>query len=520
MLETVMELLNGEQGADAFRALKVVFLAFLAVAALAILFAPSVKPGKTSYGLLRTVVTLALLAVLAYQATWQLGGFARPQFARFLRRYNRRPNAAELQVARGPILDRHGLVLAAPVPGDVWGRRYPLGAAAVHPLGYYHSRYGITAVERVFDPELSGCGGDDALGKGFFKPRSEEGAGVTLTLDTRLQAKAYELLDGRKGAVVVMRPRSGALLALVSSPGFDPLRPEVAGRDEENAPVFNRAVQGRYPPGSTFKILVAGLALSKGLSPTYACPAMGYVAGHNTPPIRDSEYYAYARKGARWPGWGRLTLREAMAHSSNVYFAQLGVACGPEAFNALMAQARVNEPLLYLAAPSAKLQTAKGNVPEVSKKRALALLAIGQGEVLVTPLHVACFTAAAAADGALMRPRLGLDETPEKLADLFTPQVAAQLRAMLRDVVTLGTGKGANVPELEVCGKTGTAQAPKGDDHAWFTCFAPRRHPNIVVTVLIENGGFGATAALPVARALLEEADGLGYVRRAEEGLK
>jgi peptidoglycan glycosyltransferase len=520
MLETVMELLNGEQGADYFRALKVVFLAFLAVAALAVVFAPSVKPGKTTYGLLRALVAAGLAAVLAYQATWQLGGFSKPAFARFLRRYNKRPNAAELQIQRGPILDRRGLVLAAPVGGDIWGRRYPLAEMAVHPVGYYHSRYGITAVERVFDPELSGCGGDEALGKGLFKPRAEEGAAVSLTLDARLQEKAYRLLDGRKGAVVILRPRSGALLALVSSPGFDPLRPEEAAVDEENAPVFNRAVQGRYPPGSTFKILVAGAALAKGLSPAYACPGQGYVAGANTPPIRDSEYYAYARKGAEWPGWGRLTLREAMAHSSNVYFAQLGVACGPEAFNAVVARAHINEPLLYLAAPSAKLETAKGNVPEVSKKRSLALLAIGQGEVLVTPLHVACFTAAVAADGALMRPRLGLGEPPEKLSELFTPQVAAQLRTMLRDVVTVGTGKAANVPDLEVCGKTGTAQAPKGDDHAWFTCFAPRRHPNIVVTVLIENGGFGAAAALPVARELLEEADRLGYVRRAEEGVK
>ncbi len=520
MLETVVELLNGEQGADLLRALKIVFLAFLAVAALAVLSAPSGKPGKVSYGLLRVLVAVALLAVLAYQATWQLGGFTRPEFVRFLRRYNKRPNAAETQVLRGPLLDRRGRVLAAPVPGDVWGRRYPLGAAAVHPLGYFHSRYGITAVERVFDPELSGCSGEDQLGKGLFAPRAQEGAAVTLTLDSRLQSKAYELLDGRKGAVVMMRPRSGALLALVSSPGFDPLRPDSAAADEENAPVFNRAVQGRYPPGSTFKILVAGAALGRGLSPTCACPAMGYIAGPNTPPIRDSEYYAYARKGAEWPGWGRLTLREAMTHSSNVYFAQLGVMCGPETFNAMIKRACLNEPLVYLEAPSGKLQTAQGHVPEVSKKRALALLSIGQGEVLVTPLHVACFTAAVAAEGALMRPRLYKDEPVQKLGELFAPPVAAQLKGMLRDVVLRGTGKGADVPELEVCGKTGTAQAPAGDDHAWFTCFAPRRHPNLVVTVLIENGGFGAAAALPVARELLEEADSLGYVRRDEEGAK
>jgi len=318
----------------------------------------------------------------------------------------------------------------------------------------------------------------------------------------------------------VMLPRSGALLALVSSPGFDPLNPEAAIADEENSPAFNRAVQGRYPPGSTFKILIAGAALEKGLSLTFSCPGFGYIAGPNTPPIRDSEYYAYERKGAVWPGWGRMSMREAMTHSSNVYFAQLGVACGADAFNSVIARAQINEPLMYLKGCSGELESARGNVPKISKKRTIAQLAIGQGEVLVTPLHVACFTAAVANGGALMRPRLTQAEKREKLADLFMPKTADQIKGMLRDVVLYGTGKAANVPDLDVCGKTGTAQTPDGEDHAWFTCFAPRKHPNIVVTVLVEHGGYGAKSALPVARALLEEADRLGYVRRAAEGEK
>ena len=521
MLEHLTHLLNGEFGPDLLRATQVVFLALLTLAALAVLFTSSVKPGKTSYGLLRVIFTAALAAVLCYQATWQLLGFSKPAFVRFMRRYNKRPNAAEIQVTRGPLLDRRGMVLAAPVPGDMWGRRYPLGEAAVHPLGYFHSQYGITAVERVCDPTLSGYALDkreEVLSKALFAQRANEGAAVTLTLDLRLQQKAYDLLGGGKGSVVVMRPRNGELLALVSSPGFNPLKPEEALADEENTPAFNRAVQGRYPPGSTFKILIAGMALDQGVSPVFACPGMGYVAGPNTPPIRDSEYYAYAREGAAWPGWGRMNLREAMTHSSNVYFAQLGVACGPEAFNEVVARARINAPLVYLKGSGGDLACARGNVPEVSKKRSLALLSIGQGEVLVTPLHVACFTAAVAADGKMMRPRLCKNDPVVEEAVLFTAKTAGQLRSMLRDVVTSGTGKGANIPELEVCGKTGTAQAPGGEDHAWFTCFAPRKHPNIVVTVLVEHGGYGAHAALPVARELLEEADRLGYVRSDKGG--
>ena len=186
MLERLMNLLNSDVGPDLLRALKVVFLAVLAVATFGILYAPTVKPGKvTSYGLLRVLFAGALFAMLIYQATWQIWGYTNPDFVKFMRRYNRRPDAAEKQVMRGPLLDRRGMVLAAPVIGDVWGRRYPLGAAAAHPLGYYHSTYGITAVERVCDPTLSGYAidkRDEALGKMLFTQRAAEGEAVTLTL--------------------------------------------------------------------------------------------------------------------------------------------------------------------------------------------------------------------------------------------------------------------------------------------------------------------------------------------------
>ncbi len=517
MLEHIMRLLNSPYGPDVLRAVKVCFLVFLAIAALAILCASSGKPGKTNFGMLRLLFTVLFALVLAYQATWQLAGFTKPEFVKFMRRYNRRPNAADLQVARGPLLDCRGMVLTAPVLGDVWGRRYPLGAAAAHPLGYYHPRFGITGVERVCDPVLSGYtaeGGDLSPGRALFAQRAEEGAEVTLTLDTRLQLKAYDLMAGRKGAVVIMRPHDGALLAMVSSPGFNPHDPEAALRDDVNSPALNRVTQGRYAPGSVLKILSAAAALEKGLSPVFQCPAQGYIAGPNTPPIRDSEYYAYARQGAAWQGWGRMDMKSAMVHSSNVYFAQLGVACGVEAFKAMMERARLNSSLTYLKNAHAELQGASGNVPDVRKAPELAQLAIGQGAMLVTPLHVACFTAAAASEGRMMRPRLLRDEKAEETAQLFSSSTAERLKAMLRETVTDGTGRGADVAGLEVCGKTGTAQTADGEDHAWFSCFAPRKQPRLVVTVLIEHGGFGARAALPVARALLEEADRLGYVRQ------
>ena len=516
MSETTVQVLDVFSQEDTFTVLKIVFLVFFGIAVMLIASAPSPRPGKVAYGVLRVGAAVLLAAVLAYQATWQIGGFGNREFVRFLRRYNKRPNAAQLQVLRAPIVDCRGMVLAAPRTGQVWGRLYPLGEAAVHPVGYFHPRYGITGVERLFDPVLSGYSDDDRLltkARGVFTPRAAEGEPVTLNIDERLQRKAYELMNGRRGAVVVMRPQSGALLALVSSPGFDPNDPGPATMDSAS-PVFNRAVQGRYPPGSTFKMLIAAAALAEGKSPVYDC-GVAYVT-RGSPPIRDSEYYAAQRRGGAWGGWGRLGMRDAMAHSSNVYFAQLGVGLGAEAFNGMMARARINEQLPYITAPDGSLRTAKGNAPEVTKPAALAQLAIGQGEVLVTPLHLACFTAAIASDGAMPRPRLAKDSPAEKLGTLCPPQAAAQVRAMLREVVTAGTGKAANLDGLDVCGKTGTAQVSGAKDHAWFTCFAPFRSPNIVVTVLVENGGFGSAAALPVACEMLKAADKIGYVRVAE----
>lgn len=514
MLEVVMEVLNSARGGEWLRALKVLFLAFMAIGVMALLTSP-VSGRVVRGGLwgLRLGVAGILLGILGYQATWQVGGHQRPEFVRFMRRYNRRPNVAETQVMRGPILDRRGMVLAAPVPGDLWGRRYPLGEAGVHPIGYFNSHHGLTGVERAFDPELSGYAADGgSLRREMFAPRASEGGEVQLTLDARLQQLGYELMDGRRGAVVVMRPGCGSLLALVSSPGFDPYDPGKAVGS--SAPAFNRAVQGRYPPGSVFKILVAGMALGREMRPVYDCPAAGYIAAPSTPAIRDSEYYAWQRRGATWRGWGRMGLQRAFVHSSNVYFAQLGVNCGVESFNTICAQAQIGEGLLYLEAPSALLYSAAGGVPQVSKAARLALLSIGQGEVVMTPLHVACMTAAVAADGAMMRPRLLESEPGEKIVQLFAPKVAGELQVMMRAAVTDGTGRGINIPGMGVCGKTGTAQVPHGDDHAWFTCFAPQKRAGVVITVLVENGGFGAAAALPIARELMVESERLGYLKQ------
>jgi peptidoglycan glycosyltransferase len=519
-LEQLMALLNGPQGPAVFHGLRLGLLALLALSALALLGARGPKPGPASFVLLKVLTATALLAVLVNQGYWQLAGFSRPAFVQFMRRYNPRPDAAEQQVRRGTIRDANGVVLAASTGEELWQRDYPLGAAAAHVVGYFHPRYGLAGVECVADPSLGGYGTVtrrelDRFGRNLLDHRAAAGSDLTLTIDARLQRKAAELLEGRSGAVVVLRPGDGAILVLASAPVFDPRDPGAAAADTVNAPMLNRATQGLYPAGSTFKILVAALAAEQSRAPRFQCPGTGFAASPGARPIRDSEATVADREGGYWGGWGRIGLRDGFIHSSNVYFAQLGLACGAQALNTIGEAAHLNERIVYLDGPTESLGTRSGHLPHVSaaERRAVAQLSIGQGELLVTPLHVALFTGAIAAEGEWWQPRLRADDAPRRLNRIVSTRAAHTVRDLMRDAVTSGTGRGADLPGLAVCGKTGTAEVPGGADHAWFTCFAPASRPALVVTVLVERGGYGARAALPIARALLEEADRLGMLK-------
>lgn len=518
MFDTVITLLDGEHGAEIVRVARVTFFVLLTVCCVAFVMASRPTGGSwRAFFLLKLLIVAALLGVLGYQAGWQIAGFRKPEFVAFMRRYNQRPDAADRQVKRGAIYDCTGVKLAESGAHDPWGRVYPLGAAAAHVVGYYHPRYGIAGLERAADPQLAGYGittrrEREQFGRNLLDRKQAEGLYLALTLDARLQQKAFDLLAGRRGAVVILRPRDGAILALVSSPAFDPTDPAPAEQETETAPMLNRALHGRYPPGSTFKVLVAAMAAAQRLAPVFDCPGTGFAASPHVLPIRDSAYWAYERQGRVWPGYGRIGLREGFVRSSNVYFAQLGLACGAERFNTIAAAAHLNERVTVFAGADGGLRSFEGNLPSVSQqdRAAVAQLAIGQGPLLVTPLHVAMFTGAIAADGVLWQPRLDAREEPRRMNRITTPAAAATVAALMREAVASGTGRDADIPGLAVCGKTGTAEAAGGDDHAWFTCFAPQVQAGLVVTVIIERGGFGAEAALPVARSLLQEAARIG----------
>ncbi len=328
-----------------------------------------------------------------------------------------------------------------------------------------------------------------------------------LTVRDALQKKAWELMKGRKGCVLAIEPATGRIRAMVSSPGPDPSTVRgLVGGIIGGASYFNRALEGLYPPGSTFKVFMAAAALSAGMEPIYDCPAAGYRAARATPPIRDAEAAAARRAGRVWRGFGRLGLGEALAHSSNVYFAQLGVGLGPERFESAVRAMRLRDPVMVLEEDGITVAGAGGGVPDGLKVPELAPLGIGQGELLLTPLSVAMFTAAVANDGVAVRPTLSAEAKPSLYARPFSIEAAQRVKRMMRAAVSSGTGRRCDIAGMDVCGKTGTAQTDSGADHSWFTCLAPMGRPRLVVTVLVEHGGFGADAALPIARAMLLEA--------------
>ncbi len=522
MLRALTEWMNGDYAGRTMLVLRMLFFLLFIATSFAVCLAPRKKGAGNRFAILAALTALGLAAILAYQAKWQLFGTRNIEMVRFIRRHNSR---ASVDVRRGSILDRNGAILAVddPAVATPGHRRYPLGAAAAHTVGYYDPRYGIAGIEKAADLELTGVDATVAedlgrLSRSLIDSKPVEGHDIKLTLDARLQRKCYELLQGKgwRGAVVVLNPANGEILALVSAPAFDPLVPG-GYYDAEAAPLFNRAIQGRYPAGSTFKVAMASLAADLRLAPRLDCPAAGFRAARDAQPIRDVEYYSYRRQGKVWPGFGKIGLKQALVHSSNVYFAQLAHQIPADAFNRFVARCGITEPQTLFAAEGGDLRMLPGFIPAVADadRKMRSQLAIGQGQMAVSPLHVAMWTAVVANRGIAAPPHLDLARGQGELRPrrVISAASAETVEAMLRAVIREGTGRNAEVSGAGVCGKTGTAQALGGADHSWFTCFTAETSPRLVVTVLVERGGFGSRTALPVARAVIEEALRMGIVR-------
>ncbi len=441
------------------------------------------------------LVFFVFFATLAY---WQV-------FRTDLADHDRNPRvlAAFHDPGRGSILDRNGNVLAESF-GD--GTRHYSDASVAHAVGYLDPRYGSQGVELAFNQELSGrrpSGWAGAIEAEFSRGRIE-GDDIRLTIDPAVQSAATAALGSRKGAVIALDPRTGEVLAMVSVPTYDPGGLSVAGDalfNDPDAPLLNRATQGLYPPGSTFKTITAAAALGGGVitpETTVECPGEIVIDGfpiscRNVP-----------------QGVGTYPFRDAFTFSVNAIFADIGVKTGWEK---LLRTARA---FGFERSLDFTLETAASQVyaPGSDLSRVLlASTAFGQGELLATPLQMAEIASIIANGGELAHPRLVLGafrhgEPVSELEDAETTRVIDQslartLREFMVSVVDNGQASGVALEGVDVAGKTGTAEAGDGTSHAWFIAFAPAEDPRVAVAVVVENGGQGGVVASPIAGAVI-----------------
>ena len=434
--------------------------------------------------------------------------------------HNVRRVLAEERLPRGEILAADGTVLAKSVrtSGGTYERRYPLGPLFAAAVGYSYPTLTSTGIESSQDEALQGqLGGGVQRLLNQLQGIEPSGDTVQTTLVPAAQRAATEALAGREGAVVALRPSTGAVEALASSPSFNPnLMGTAKGRAEVEAlsgsPEFNRATDGGYAPGSTFKIVTATAALDTGLfTPESTLDGRNGILVSGVPLNNDDD-----------ESYGQITLTKALAQSVNTVYAQVAEHVGKPTLERYMQRFGFDaEPQLDLPtgemSPSGEYFSNK-LTPPVSELVDLGRLGIGQDHMRATPLQMAQVAAAVANHGTLMVPHLvsrvinSEGQTVEQVSPkvqsvVMKPSTASELTRMMEAVVDEGTGTTAQITGIQVAGKTGTAEIVQGQstNNAWFIAFAPASKPTVAVAATVAKvPGYGATFAAPVAKRVLE----------------
>ncbi|GIH92377.1 peptidoglycan D,D-transpeptidase FtsI family protein [Planobispora siamensis] len=430
---------------------------------------------------------------------------------------NRRPLIARFDRAMGEIVLRDGTVVATgrETGGTYRYRRvYPAGPLYAPVTGHL-SRYGATGLERAEETVLSGT--DPRVMVRSIMGGAAAGATVVLTIDGAAQRAAYEGLraTGRPGAAVAIDPVTGAILAMVSFPSYDPNvyttfdvedleRADARLQADPAEPMLNRAIQRNYPPGSTFKVITGAAAIAAGHGPeeSVSAPLAVRLPGTSVQ-LRNAHGSSC--------GNGLPSLAYAFKTSCNTPFAKLGVELGQDALREQAEAFGFNADDLAVPMP-----VARSVYPAGMDLAQTAMSAVGQFDDRVTPLMLAMISAAVANGGSLMRPHLvrevrlddgtviGETEPAEYRRALGTGD-AERLAVMMATVTRPGgTGTAAAIPGVAVAAKTGTAESAAGRrDHAVFTGFAPVGSPRVAVGIVVEGGGSGGRVAAPIARAIM-----------------
>jgi penicillin-binding protein A len=468
---------------------------------------------------------VSLIVGTTYWQAWAAGSLAD-------RQDNAIQRVAQFTVKRGRIYAGDGRTLLATnvrkrVDGQsLYFRRYPAGALAPHVVGYSTQSRSQAGLERSYNDYLTGS---NANLNTVLRTTIDRLRGVTVqgndlytTIDPRAQRLANQLLRGKCGAAVALDPATGKVFVLASSPTYDPnLVERHFGRIARgtsacrpNTPFFDRATQGLYAPGSTFKVVTASAALDTGrFTPdsTFYDPGYCIVYGRKVSNAGNPETGPEV--------FGTVSMVTALQHSINAVFCKIGQALG-------------GKPIIdyakrfgfYSVPPletplDERVASGRYKGHRLDRKSADAdagRLAFGQERLLVTPLQMAMVAGAIANHGVVMRPHVVQKivspsggtvarRHPEKLGRAIKPQTAAELTSMMEAVVTGGTGTAAQIPGVPVAGKTGTAETGVPNRYnAWFISFAPADNPRVAVAVVVENGGFGGTTAAPIAKALMQ----------------
>lgn len=423
--------------------------------------------------------------------------------------YNARIEKFADKTIRGKILSDDGTVLAETnVSSDgTETRKYPYGSLFAHAVGY--STVGKTGIESLADFYLLRSN-INAVEKIMNQLADEKSIGdnVVTTLNVKLQTIAAEALGDRKGTVIAMEPGTGKVLAMVSKPAYDPNTvaaqwKELVNSDSSNAVLLNRATQGLYPPGSTFKIVTALQYMRE--HPDYENDYQFECDGI-------FEYESLKIQCYHQNAHGTENFGQAFANSCNGAFSSMGLDLNLKEFHGLAEKLLFNQEQPLSIPYSKSVFQMKEDAEDWEKLQT----AIGQGGTLMTPMHNLMLTAAIANGGVLMKPYV-IDHVenaggdvikkfmPSNYGELMSADEAKALKKLMTQVVTEGTGSALRTDQYQAAGKTGSAEFETGKEtHAWFVGYAPADDPKIAVCVLVEEGGSGGQTAAPIARKLFD----------------